>query len=152
MRPVIVRFLFERARLVSPADIRSRKAVPAEISSVRAAFPRPLDRLAFEVVAEAPVAEHLEERVVVRVEADVFEVVVLAASADALLRVGGAWLYGSSRCPRKIGTNWFMPALVNSSFGASGRSEDDGTMVCCFSRKKSRNDCRISADVMGNHE
>src|SRR5215475_787256 len=51
-------------------------------------------------------------------------------------------------CPRKIGTNWFMPAFVNSRFGASGRSEDDGTMVCCFSRKKSRNDCRISADVM----
>src|ERR1700746_3775864 len=51
-------------------------------------------------------------------------------------------------CPRKIGTNWFMPAFVNSRFGASGRSDDDGTMVCCFSRKKSRNDCRISADVM----
>ena len=51
-------------------------------------------------------------------------------------------------CPRKIGTNWFMPALVKSRFGASGNSDDDGTMVCCFSRKKSRNDCRICAEVM----
>src|SRR5205823_13517400 len=53
-------------------------------------------------------------------------------------------------CPRRIGTNWFMPALVKSRFGASCRSDDDGTMVCFFSRKKSRNDCRISADVMMN--
>ncbi len=51
-------------------------------------------------------------------------------------------------CPRKIGTNWFMPALVKSRFGASGRSDDDGTMVCFFSRKKSRNDCRICAEVI----
>src|SRR5262249_36594877 len=51
-------------------------------------------------------------------------------------------------CPRKIGTNWFIPALVKRRFGASGNSGDDGTIVCCFSRKKSRNDCLISAKVM----
>src|SRR6266704_90392 len=50
--------------------------------------------------------------------------------------------------PRKIGTNWFMPALVKSRFGASGSSDEEGTMVCSFSRKKSRNDCRICAEVM----
>src|SRR5690349_456459 len=42
-----------------------------------------------------------------------------------------------------MGTNWFMPALVNSRFGLSGMSEDEGTMVCCFDLKKSRNDWRI---------
>src|SRR6266480_6648121 len=41
-----------------------------------------------------------------------------------------------------------MPALVKSRLGASGMSDDDGTMVCCFSRKKSRNDCRICAEVI----
>src|SRR5438067_13754450 len=51
-------------------------------------------------------------------------------------------------CPRKIGTNWFLPALVESKFGASGSSDDEGTMLCCFSRKKSRKDWRISAEVM----
>src|SRR5438034_9638098 len=51
-------------------------------------------------------------------------------------------------CPRKIGTNWFMPALVISRFGASSSSDDEGTMLCCFSRKKSRKDWRISAEVM----
>src|SRR5271155_108922 len=53
-----------------------------------------------------------------------------------------------ARWPRKIGTNWFMPALVNSRFGASGSNELDGTMVCCFSRKKSRKLWRISAEVI----
>src|SRR5207248_8397383 len=53
-------------------------------------------------------------------------------------------------CPRKIGTNWFMPAFVKSRFGESGKSEADGTMVCCFSRKKSRKDWRICAEVMRN--
>src|ERR1700736_1995394 len=51
-------------------------------------------------------------------------------------------------CAKKIGTNWFMPALVKSRFGASGKSGEDGTMVCFFSRKKLRNDCLISAEVM----
>jgi hypothetical protein len=41
-----------------------------------------------------------------------------------------------------------MPAFVNKRLGDSGRSDDDGTMVCFFSRKKSRNDCRICAEVM----
>ncbi|MED5259836.1 MAG: hypothetical protein VYC72_08345 [Verrucomicrobiota bacterium] len=42
-----------------------------------------------------------------------------------------------------------MPALVNKSPGDSGNKEDDGTMVCSFSWKKSRNDWRISLEVMG---
>ena len=63
-------------------------------------LPRPLDGFLFEVVAEGPVPEHLEECVVVGVEADVIEVVVLAACADALLRVGGAGVgAGDCACP-----------------------------------------------------
>src|SRR5947209_8427653 len=50
--------------------------------------------------------------------------------------------------PRKIGTNWFMPALVKRRFGESGSSDDDGTTVCCFSRKKSRKLRRMSLLVM----
>ena len=49
-------------------------------------LPREADRVALEVVAEAEVAEHLEERVVARGVADVLEVVVLAAGAHAALR------------------------------------------------------------------
>ena len=56
---------------------------------------------------------------------------------------------GAFCCPRKMGTNWFMPAFVKSRFGESGRSDDEGTMVCSFSRKKSR---KALADLRGGHE
>ena len=46
-------------------------------------LPRPVDRLALEVVAEAPVAQHLEQRVVAGRAADLLEVVVLARDAQA---------------------------------------------------------------------
>jgi hypothetical protein len=49
-------------------------------------LPRVLQRVVLEVVAEAEVAEHLEEGVVARGVTHVLEVVVLAAGADALLR------------------------------------------------------------------
>ena len=55
----------------------------------------------------------------------------------------------AERLPRKIGTNWFMPALVKSSPGESGMSEAEGTSVCPCDAKKSRNDWRICAEVMG---
>ena len=45
-----------------------------------------LDRALLEVVAEGEIAEHLEEGVMARGVADVIEVVVLAAGADAFLR------------------------------------------------------------------
>ncbi len=44
----------------------------------------------FEVVAEAPVAEHFEKGVMPAGAADIVEIVVLAAGADAFLGVGGA--------------------------------------------------------------
>src|SRR5206468_12477122 len=59
-----------------------------------------------------------------------------------------AGFHGGFCCPRKTGTNWFMPALVKSRLGASGMSDDDGTIACCLSRKKSRKVLRISAPVM----
>src|SRR5947199_5956176 len=52
------------------------------------------------------------------------------------------------RWPRKMGTNWFMPALVKSRFGESGSRLDEGTMVWSLDRKKSRKDWRIWALVM----
>ena len=53
-------------------------------------LPAPRDRRLLEVVAEAEVAEHLEEHEVALGAADVVEVVVLAAGAGALLRTDGA--------------------------------------------------------------
>ncbi len=48
-----------------------------------------------------------------------------------------------------MGTNWFMPALVKRRLGESGIKLEEGTRVCCFDLKKSKNDCRISALVIG---
>ena len=53
-------------------------------------FPGVSDGVFLEVIAEGKIAEHLEKGVVALGEADVFEVVVLAAGADAFLRGGGA--------------------------------------------------------------
>ena len=74
---------------------------------------------------------------------------MFSAGANTFLGVGvRGGFQGVFCCPRKIGTNWFMPALVKNKLGESGSRDDDGTMVCCFSRKKSRNDCLICAEVM----
>ena len=53
-------------------------------------LPCPVDRLALEVVAERPVAEHLEEGLVAGSPADLLEVVVLAGDAEAGLGVDRA--------------------------------------------------------------
>jgi hypothetical protein len=65
---------------------RDRQLVLGQLVDFGQQFPGVLDRVALEVVAEAEVAEHLEEGVVTRRVADVLEVVVLAAGAHALLR------------------------------------------------------------------
>ena len=57
---------------------RGRQALARDPHLDREELPRPVDRLALEVVAEAPVAEHLEEGVVAGGPADLLEVVVLA--------------------------------------------------------------------------
>ena len=53
-------------------------------------LPRIGDGFLLEVIAEGEIAHHLEKGVVALGEADVFEVVVLAAGADAFLGGGGA--------------------------------------------------------------
>jgi hypothetical protein len=65
---------------------QSRSAVEAEHLGVE--LPRPRDRLGLEVVAEAEVAEHLEEAHVAQRPPDGVEVVVLPAGAHALLHRG----------------------------------------------------------------
>ena len=66
---------------------RCVEPIGGEIPGIYQQFPAPLDSFFLEIVAEGPVAEHLEESVVVGVEADVLQVVVLAARPDAFLGV-----------------------------------------------------------------
>ena len=84
-------------------------------------LPGEADRVFLEVIAEREVAEHLEERVMARGAADVLEVVVLAAGADAFLRGRGARCSRAVSRPRKTSLNWFIPAFVKSSVGIARR-------------------------------
>ncbi len=49
-------------------------------------FPGKTDRISFEIVAKAEVAEHLEKRVVARRIADIVQVIMLTARAHTFLR------------------------------------------------------------------
>ena len=84
---------------------RGVEAGGGEFPAVDDEFPGPVDGFAFEIVAERPVSEHLEEGVVVGVEADIIEVVVFASGADAFLGVRRALVGAGNRaCPfRDIG-------------------------------------------------
>ena len=52
-------------------------------------LPSPGADFLLEIIPERPVAQHLEEGVVINILADVVEIIVFAARADALLRVDG---------------------------------------------------------------
>ncbi len=69
---------------------RHPQLVRGQLEVHRQQLPGVADRVLLEVVAEREIAQHLEERVVARGVADVVQVVVLAAGADALLRRRGA--------------------------------------------------------------
>ncbi len=69
---------------------RDPELVGGQLVDLGQQLPRVGDRLALEIVAERPVAEHFEERVVACGVADVLQVVVLAPRAQATLHVGGA--------------------------------------------------------------
>jgi hypothetical protein len=72
-------------RLVVLMVDRGPKPVLRQLIDLGQELPREADRLALEVVAEAEVAEHLEERVMARGIPDVLEIVVLATGAHTTL-------------------------------------------------------------------
>ena len=71
---------------------RDPELVLGQLQFLRQKLPGKADGLALEVIAEAEVAEHLEEGVVPAGVADILEIVVLAAGAHAALATGGAYV------------------------------------------------------------
>ena len=65
-----------------------------QLQHVNQILPSHVDGAFLEIVAKRPVAQHLEHGVVVRVVAHLLQVIVLAAHAQALLRVGPAARFG----------------------------------------------------------
>ncbi len=85
------------------------------------------DRVFLEIVAEGEIPQHLEEGVVARGVADIVEIVVLAAGADAFLRRWWRGCRGAFPAPVKTFLNCTMPALVKSRVGSlRGTSGEDG--------------------------
>ncbi len=72
--------------LIAP-EVGRVEPCAVDAPDVREQLPRPVDGFLLEEIPERPVAEHLEERVVIGVLAHVLEVVVLAPRSDALLGV-----------------------------------------------------------------
>ena len=56
-----------------------------ELEHIDEIFPCHVDGTLFEIIAEAPVSEHLKHGVMISVVSHLFEVVVLTADAEALL-------------------------------------------------------------------
>ena len=86
--PDVVGFLIEVSGIALFRRIDGGvEAVGGEAPAFDDEFPCPGDGFLFEIVAERPIPEHFKERVVIGVVADVLEVVVFAAGADALLGI-----------------------------------------------------------------
>ncbi|KAF5038086.1 hypothetical protein DSECCO2_557960 [anaerobic digester metagenome] len=77
------------ARLVVVTENGGIQAFLGQLQVFGQELPGELDGVFLEIVAEREVAQHFEKGVVARGAAHVFEVVVLAAHAQALLRGGG---------------------------------------------------------------
>ena len=78
------------------------------------------DGVFLEVIAEGKIAQHLEKRVVALGEADVFQVVVLAAGANAFLRRGGAFVIALLEAEEDV------LELVHSGVGEQQRGVIEG--------------------------
>ena len=90
-------------------------AIDAKPGGAGQQLPGKSDRVFLEVVAEGEVSQHLEEGVVPPREADVFEVVMLAAGAYTLLRGGRA------RVGALLGTKEDVLELVHPRVGKEQR-------------------------------
>jgi len=111
-----------------------------------------MDRFALEVVAEAPVAEHLEEGVVPRRAPDLFEVVVLAGHAQAALVVGRADV-AALLAARQDVLELDHPEFVKSSvWSPAGTSEALAPRCDRASRRTRRTAAHFSRGEVGNRQ
>jgi hypothetical protein len=89
LTPDRVRFVIHLAPIGRAID-SDVQTLLRQLPDLRQKLPCPGDRVLLVVVAERPVAEHLEEGVMVGVVPHLLEIVVLAGDADALLGIGAA--------------------------------------------------------------
>ena len=111
------------------------QAVGREFPSFNKEFPCPLDGFLFEIIAEAPVAEHFKKGVVVCIEADIIEVVVFSACTNAFLGVGGTgWVVGARDLSKKNWDKLIHPSVGEEQVGRMGKEAtgwDDDMLFFC---------------------
>ena len=69
------------------------KIFGVEFQHINEIFPSPIDCLLFEVIAKRPVTEHFKHGVVICIHTHFFQVIVLTAYAQTLLRVGNTLIF-----------------------------------------------------------
>ena len=114
--PEIVGFLIEGCTIF----LVTRKnggieTVLVQLHHLRQKLPRVGDSLFLEIVAERPVAQHLEHGVVVGVATHLLQVIMLAGDAETLLGVGHARVFG------RIVAQKDVLELVHASIGEHQR-------------------------------
>ena len=95
--PIVVCLLVERHAVgLAALEDGGVHALLRQMVDLREKLPSPCYGLLLEVVAERPVAEHLEHRVVVGVVSHLLQIVVFARYAQTLLRIGHTRIF--TRC------------------------------------------------------
>ncbi len=101
--PIVVRFAVERHTvLFASFEDRDIELFLRKSVYLREQLPRPLDRLLLEVVAEGPVAEHLEHGVMVGIVPHLVEVVVFPRNTQTLLCVGHTRIFRRAVAQKNI--------------------------------------------------
>ena len=76
-------------------------------------IPSERDRLGFEVITKAEIAQHLEKRMVARRITNIVQIVMLAARTDAFLRTGGALIFTRFKSGKQVLELHHAGELVN---------------------------------------
>ena len=124
-------------RLVVAGVDRDQEPVPVEAVFLGDQVPGELDRQRLEVVAEAEIAQHLEEGVVPGGVADIVEVVVLAAGAHAFLR-GRRPVVGPL-----LGAGEHVLELHHAGIG-----EQQGRVVVRHERRRAHHLMAVAAEIL----
>ncbi len=140
----------EVAGLVVLAKDRDPEPVLGQTHLGGQKFPGVADGLLLEIIAEGEVAQHLEEGVVAGRAPDVFQVVVLAAGADALLGRGGPHVVALLPSQEEV-LELVHPGVGEEQGGVvvrdQGRGRNDGVAVLFEIVQKTLADL-----VTGDHE
>ena len=108
-----------------------------QLENINKVFPCHINGAFLEIIAETPVAEHLEHGVVVSIVSHLFQVVVFATDTQTLLCVGTAAGFGVA------GTQNYILPLVHSGIG-----EHQCGVVLDYHRSRRHNQVALRLEIL----